>query len=250
MNKFKFIVIAILSVVIFSCEYIMDIDREGETVIKEYELSSFSKVLIEAPVKVLLTQDTIYKVEVEGLDYLLEDMDIIQESSLLTIDHTQPMLITESKLPTVHIYSTGFSSVILNATGKLFTDTIRQNAFSLQRLYDASYNEMELILYTNKLYLGDYYYDNMGTLKLSGSANYANLIVSGYTELNAKNFITKKMSYAHKSAVDCKISVEDTLDLDIYSSGNIDLYGKPSVTIEKIKTNVLQPSGELIYMEE
>ncbi len=250
MNKLNLILYIVLFSSLVSCEYIRDLNRDGETITKEYEISSFSSLEILAPYKVILIQDTATSLEVEGLDYLLDDVEITQESSTLTLNHDSPSLISQSKLPTVRIHSPSFSSVTVDTEGELIADTLTQSSFTLHLLSHATYYDCDMVLNVSKLSVNVYYYDTIGTMDFSGAADYAYLWISGSTEINATDLKTQTMDFKMMSAVDCSVSVADQLNLKIYSSGDVLLYGNPTVTVDKLDNNVLEPTGELIYMDE
>jgi hypothetical protein len=68
-----------------------------------------------------------------------------------------------------------------------------------------------------------------GSMNLSGTCSHGDFSIDSSGDLNARNLICKTASMSVDSSGDTELTVTDKIDLDLDSSGDVDIYGDPKI---------------------
>ncbi|MBN2571663.1 MAG: DUF2807 domain-containing protein [Ignavibacteriales bacterium] len=174
---------------------------------KDFDISDFSKIDLSGAFNVNITQGTSPKLLAKGDKDDLEFIEIKVEYGTLYISLKDRCELDDD--------------IKLEIITK-----------ELNELECSGANEVEISdLNTNKFDL-----DISGACEVTidGKTNEFNVDASGATDLNAKNFISEKVTLDVSGASDCSVYASDYLEVDISGVGNVDYYGDP----EEVKEDV------------
>jgi hypothetical protein len=198
----------------------------GSIVKKEYKLEDFSKIYIEDIFDVFLIQDTICKLELEGGDNLLPNIDfkVKDEEFHITNENGSNWSRNYEKIK-VYISLKNITFLKVDESANLSTiDTLVLPKLTVQSIND--FSDISLSLNCNS-----FYFVNEGTsggyITLKGKANSSGIWARGSCIVDAQEFKTIKTNIKNESIGDCKINVSTSLEVEILRSGDVLYKGNP-----------------------
>ena len=246
MNCVKTLLIITLIPLFYSCEYIDSINKTGKVISTEISLNEFDKIDIESPYNIVLIQDTLYYIYIEGMDYLVDDIIIEQTDNTIKLNHKTPGIIQKKKMPHLYIHSKHFSSITSNSPGELTNvDTLREKTLSVVINGRGTYFDSNLCIDTESFLLRAFGEINTGIHTISGKTLKASFIMEGCTYALAEDLQSDHADFTHKSAADCTVTTNKTLNVIIYSSGNLLYKGTPEITFTRGESSMLNSTGKL-----
>ena len=233
--KYILYILLILSIVTVSCSK----EENRKTSFKK--LNSFNKIIVNSTFDIYLVEDTCFSIEINANTDIISNISYVIEEETLTLDNSTKFkwLSPKDNQVDVYIHSKGLSLVEMNQTSHLKTlNPIVSNSFGL--VLKSKSNQATLDLDCNSFY----YWNNFpcgGKLTLRGKVNNLKIWNFAIFAVDAKDLIAKKAIVENNSQSDCIVNVTEHINYSIRNSGNIYLYGNPS-----INKGELSSSGKLI----
>jgi hypothetical protein len=208
-----------------------------------FDIPLFDSIAINETLDVTLEQGSESKIIATGDKELIDNLMFSVSNRRLTIDNNAAAnwLHPNRSNVKIKIISNNFSEIRANKTVTLVSkDTIQIDALGL--ILGGKANLIDLNLKGDNFYYWNTSNVNAGTLNLKGEIR--KLVLWNYSlmSVDAKE-LESKLSYIenHGDGL-CEVYVSDTLEYLIKGYGDIHLYGKPQMIIEKELTS----EGELI----
>ncbi|QLE01772.1 DUF2807 domain-containing protein [Galbibacter sp. BG1] len=238
-NIFCILSVLLLGTALTSCdsENANDcIQSSGKIIKEERAVTPFSRILVNEEISLVLKQDSVYKVEVESGENLLNDIDVeVVENQLVLTNHNICNFFREYNNTTVYV-STPTISEIRSATQR---DIISDGVLESEKLVVYSEN------YQNNEYLtsADFYlevnvksfqmvFNGISNMNISGEATNLNInMASGNGRFEGRGLSVENANIYHRGSNDIIVKASKTLSGDIYSTGDLISIGRPE-TVE------------------
>ncbi|WP_298365881.1 head GIN domain-containing protein [uncultured Lutibacter sp.] len=205
----------------------------GEIIQQEFEVSNFSKILIQQKVALIITEGPIQKVVVETGKNLLPDIDVkVVDEQIIVTNYNECNFFRDYGITKVYITSPNITE-IRNASE---LNVISEGILTYPSLYLRSTGEGH-----NFLSVGDWHLniDNNNTTiwsngisnyYLKGKTNKLNIVFTdGDTRFEGKDFIAKKVSVKNVSSNDILVYPTESLTGSIHSTGDVISFNKPPI---------------------
>jgi hypothetical protein len=234
---------------LISCDYVINLKRNGDIITKECEWNGATKIELCAPVRIIPLISAESKIEITGMDFIVNDYDLIQSDEKLVVEHKRVNRIQENKIADLILYAPNFEIFIINAPCKFYcTDTLYVDKLQFVINGRGVNTSGNLILKGNSLNFGAYGMSK-SIINLSGEINSASYRVEGGAMINAQELSTEKTEIIHKSYANSYVSVSDLLNAKIYASGNIYYNGNPLINSEIIENNLYNATGKILPIQ-
>ncbi|TCO04451.1 GIN domain-containing protein [Natronoflexus pectinivorans] len=245
----SFILFTIL--IISACDYITDLKRTGEEITMEIPWNGSGQIEVNASSSIVLVNSEDYKIKITGMDFIARGYEIDTSDNKLNITHTNPFRLQQDKLPDILIYSPDFRRLTINAPSRL----ANRDSLKFENLYISingrgTYTTSQLKLKGNLFRFNVYGRGTKTTHQLTGVANKAYYHIEGGTNINASDLKTGTTNIRHLSFGNCFVNSTETLDVTIFSSGNVYYSGNPEVQFKQDETSTLRPSGIVVQVTE
>ena len=244
----KKLILLSLSVVLFlSCDYITHFNKTGDVITKEIEWNGAPHIEIYAPVRIIPVIDSVCRMEITGMDFLVEDYVFIQSDEKLMIEHKKSYRLQEEKIADLILYAPKYERFTANSPCKFESrDTLFFNNLTFVINGRGSHTTGNLILKGNSVRISAYSPTNRCKLTVSGEVNWAFYSTEGVTLIDAFGLSTVNTKILHKSAGNYNVSVSGLLDVEIYSTGNVYYKGNPTVDLKRIENFMMKATGQVI----
>ncbi len=207
--------------------------KAGKTVEREIYTGNYQNVTINSFCKLYLFQDTVNKVIAKYGENLIDDVKIKKEDNCIIFeDKTKVNWIrgNDNKLE-IHLHTKNLNSLKIQAPCVIKSENeIISNKFALYFQTDA----VEADININTAY---FFFENLNhntaNLNLKGSITKAVLNLYGTVKFDARNLIIKNAEIKACSENSSYINVSDTLNIGIYSGGNIFCVSEPKIIRQK-----------------
>ena len=211
------------------------VEDSGIRVERAEQMEAFEKLEIRGPIKVILQQDSSYKIRIAA------DSNIVDAVKVSVGSKTLKLKLDPEKY-------CGQDSVIVYA-GILYLNSIRMEnnsklaSHTLLNLKDVELNldgntEVDLQLTTGKMTTT---VDGTSKIKLSGQAGEHNLKSTGALTLDAFDFVTAKISLNTEGVNKANINVLNDLNLETTGTSEVYYKGSPkNINKKKAGTAVLE----------
>jgi hypothetical protein len=245
----KLTTLIIFLLLLTSCDYIVNLKRTGDIITQEIEWNGASKIEICAPVRVIPMISNDSKIEIIGMDFIVNDFDLIQSEEKLVVEHKNINRIQENKTADLILYAPNFETITINAPCKIHcTDTLYVNKLNFVINGRGVNTSGNLILKGNNLSVCAYGISK-ALINLSGQVQSVYYKIEGGAKINAHELFTEKTEIVHKSYADCYISVSEMLNVKIYACGNVYYKGSPHITTEIIENDLFNATGKVISVK-
>lgn len=204
-------------------------DNEGESRGGVYNFRNFSEVEANGASKVILTQDSVYKVSVVGDKGVERYIEISQDGNRLIVDEKSDWIdrIDMGKCE-VHISLPVLTAYHLSgANSTTMTNTFKQNAAMLLDMSGAGSFKL-------KVEVPEITIDASGasSVNLQGKAGTLNVDMSGAGSVEAGNLEVNVANVESSGAGSLELWVNQHLKVDASGVGSVRYKGNPSVTKE------------------
>ena len=236
--------------VMYACEKPSDcIESSGATITKDFIISAFSRIDIEAGIEVIITEGSTYKVQIQTGENLIENVSVSQDATTLFLKDNATCnwvrkygqtkaLITAPNL--VEIYSKTDRNIISN--GILTYPNLK--LIALDKKGDgrdgAGTGDFIIQINNNRLEIQNNSYSRY---YISGNSNeFVVGIYNGDGRVEAPNLISKNCVIYHRGSNDIIVHPTEKVEGKLVSTGNVILKNNPPI-------NLLQAlyQGQIIY---
>ncbi|APD07928.1 hypothetical protein UJ101_02429 [Flavobacteriaceae bacterium UJ101] len=237
-NKFNIIIISLYVITLFSCDSKDAIDcfqTAGTTIQEEIELETFSKIVAEEEVIVILKQGDQQKVVIETGENLLNDVKAYVENGQLILKNENSCnYVRDYELTKIYITSPNLTEIrcATNRYIKSEGTLTYPNLTILSENYNSDYlasGDVELILDSEKVSVVA---NGVSIFKISGKAQQLSLnFAANDCRFEGGDFIVDQVQVSHKSSNDMIVNPQTSLRGTIYSVGDVVSKNRPG-TIE------------------
>ncbi len=243
----KYLTILFLTIILFSCDYIDNLNMESEVITKTYPAETVQKLIVNAPCKVTLVNNDTDIIIAEGQEHLVEDLIISTNNNILTINHSKKDYLQKSKLISLTINGKQLAEFETNSVMYLYSkDTIKGQNLNLVINGSAKFTDIDLLVKNATTNLSIFGINNVGEFILGGTSNSTNIIMEGSVNVYADNLKSNSVTIVQKSIGECKVFANKNLNAFTHSSGNIIYKGNPEVNIVRTESLIIPPTGKII----
>jgi len=235
---------------LISCDYVLNLKRTGDIITITQELDTVNwniapKIEVFAPVRIIPVISNENKIEITGMDFIVNDYELIQSDKKLVIEHKHLDRLQESKIADIILYAPKFESIIVNSPCKFdHKDTLYINKLQIVINGKGINTSGNLILKGNNFNFAAYGLSKC-EMNFSGELKSAYYVLQGGAKINTKELLTEKVEIIHKSYVDFYVNVLKSLNVKIYAPGNVYYKGNPEVKCENIENNLFNATGNV-----
>jgi len=226
-KKFYFIV---LILVFCTCEKPSDcIESTGEIITQEYEVAAFSRIEVHRGIELIISEGTSYKVVVQTGENLIDNVEVRQDGSILTLkDHTSCNWVRDYGLTKVYITAPNLEEIYSKTDRNISSNGIL--TFPILKLiaFDSDADNLP------GAGTGDFIFEVNNDYMEVQSNNVARFFISGQTNLASFSI------YFGDSRIDCSTLIAD--EVVLFHRGSNDIITHP---ITKVSGKLLS-TGDLI----
>lgn len=199
-------------------------------------LSAFDEVHLETPFEVELVEDTIFYIEVIGHAKTIDDLAYTVENKVLRLANRLKAKYMKPKTNALRliIHAQPLRIVEANETCSITTrNPITSADFGLILKSKGNFADLEL---NGSVF---YYWNNYpcgGKLTLRGQTDQLKIWNTAIFSVDAKNLTTDYCLVENSSKGACELRVTGSIEYKIKGEGNIEVYGSPSLVVEREKT--------------
>ena len=200
--------------------------RVGVITPEERELSSFSIINVLDHIDVIITQDTINRVTVEGGENLipLVTTDVINDTLHIRNNNTCDWVRNYDHRLKVHVSVTSLHHFIYGASGNVSTtNAITTPNFLFEQRTGSGSVKLTLATDTVSIVM----HTGTGDFTLTGQTDYAYLFSGCYSWIDASNLKARAMLAHDRGSGDFIVNVSDVLHATIESTGSVRYIGEP-----------------------
>ncbi|WP_430812749.1 MULTISPECIES: GIN domain-containing protein [unclassified Carboxylicivirga] len=239
----------LISLSLTGCEYINRLNDDGIVIKQNLSTASLQHIVVNAPCRLVLhnAADTAY---VRGLDYLISDLELNEDMGTLNINHSHKEFLRKSEAIEIHLPAAQIQKITAHTTLELRTDdTITTDRFAIIMNGEARFSEVSLRLNCQQLTLNVYGNNNIGNFMLAGRCQQSFITLEGAVNIDALRLISNTSMVHHKSIGQCRLFVNDKLDVTTYSSGNTYYKGMATTHHKRVTVSYLPNTGKLIKID-
>ena len=232
------------------CDYTDALLKDGQVVRKEVALSSFERIEIETSVNLVLTNTADSLAIIEGLDFLVPRLLLIQEGNVLRIESEGLIGFREKQLPSVILGVSGLKRITSNFPSKITSlHTLKVSALSIVINGRGTFTQCNLQVDAGSISLATYG-SNVGNHVFSGFADKLSVNAEGLSTVDSRGLNAKSVRLVQKSVNSSYVNALEYLEVEVYSSGNVYYSGTPETKIKMGEPLYDVALGEVIPMDE
>jgi len=242
----KLLTIAFAFLILYSCEKESSncFTGKGNIDIQEILLEDFKAIQVNDIFDIILIQDTIHKIVMEGSENLLPHVKTIIRNDTLLIENTlRCNWLRDYEKVTLSVHFQDLVHLVTHAPVNVVShDTIRCD--NLEYFAIGEIGEADLVLNCNYFRFDDSY-STLGLFKFRGKTVKSRFYVNYGSSVDAGDLISEKADIYLKTIGDVYINVTEHLSVWIWGPGNIFYSGNPGLVeiVEK------RSSGKLIKVD-
>ncbi len=246
----KYILLVSLFLAIISCEKPSEcVESTGAIITKEVAVTAFNRVEVYKGIELIVTQGPEYKVEVQTGENLMENIDVTQNGTVLSLkDNTTCNWVRDFGQTKVYITAPNIEEIYsksernISSNGVLTYPILR--LFSLDSDGDGvegagtgdffiNINNAQLVIINN----------NVSRYYISGQTGEALLnLYAGDGRIDAQNLTAQTIKVYHRGSNDMIVRPIQSITGKLVSTGNVVLMNNPSVVnVEQLY------QGQVIY---
>lgn len=237
--KIKNIIIVVFVILTLSCDNALF--NSGKTIKKSFYLGDFSEVYINDVFNVFLIQDTVTKLELEGGENLLPNIEYyIKDDQFHISNGNSANWSREYERINVYLSIKNISFLKIDESSNVKSeDTLHLPNLRVWSIND--YTDIDLIVNCNNFYIV-----NEGTsggyFKIQGKSNTTGMWARGSCHIDTKDLISKTVSVKNESIGNCSVYATENLKVEILRSGDVYYKGNPSIEFvnEKAKSQLFK----------
>jgi len=199
-------------------------------------LNNINHLVLEDDINVVLIQDSTDQIVLNSYSNLINFITFETVDTLLKVQNTNGCHFLRNRdiENTLEVHYTDFEMIELNGNGSLTNEgTLDLQRFEL--LSYESHSTIDLNLNCSNLVCAFFY----GTVQatFTGNGTYTSILQSGFSWVDASNFIGPSMHAFNGSTGDLKVNATQDLDVELKAFGDIIYTGSPNI-------NIIDHSGE------
>lgn len=246
----KRIIIIGLFFILFSCSKPSDcIESVGGKVLKNFDVTPFTKIFVNRGIEVIIKQGATYKVTVATGENLIDDIQVTQDATTLYLkDNTTCNWVREYGQTKVYITAPNIENIYSKTERNISSDGVL--TFPILRFYafDQESDGFE------GAGTGDFYFivnnsqvvvesNNVARFFISGVTNEALFnFYSGDSRIEAQNLFAQNIKIFHRGSNDMIVRPIQKIEGKLISTGNIIVKNNPPInTLQSLYT------GQIIY---
>ncbi|UCH15500.1 MAG: DUF2807 domain-containing protein [Bacteroidales bacterium] len=241
MNKLILIITFLL--ILYSCEKESSncLFRNGSIIKKEILLDDFSSIEVYDIFNLILIQDTISRIVLEGGENLLPHVETSIKDDTLKISHSiRCIWLRDYEKINIYIHFSRLDRIVADAPVKIIsTDTL--TCSNLEYYAIGEIGEADMILNCN-YFRFDGSYSTLGHFRFKGKSDKSRFYVNYGSSLFADSLISKQADVYFKTIGDIHVHVTEHLRVWIWGSGNVYYSGDPG----KVEIMENRSTGRLI----
>ncbi len=242
----KITLLIIILFIIYSCEKESSncLYTTGNIEKQEILLEDFNCVSVNDIFNVILIQDTLHKVVIEGGENILRHVETIIKNDTLIVQHSiRCNWFRDYEKINLYIYFCRLNHIVTYSPAKIVsTDTISCNRLEYFALGEIG--EADMILNCDYLRFDDSY-STLGQFKFKGKSDKSRFYVNYGSSLFADSLISKDADIFFKTIGDIRVHVTDHLRVWIWGPGNVYYSGNPA----KVEIMEKKSTGNLIKID-
>lgn len=245
MKLYNLYVIVVLASFLTGCDYMDALTRDDDRVDKTIQLEPFDHVVIETAVKLILKNDTVYKVRLEGPAFVLSALKITQNERTIYVE-ADGKGFRKKQAAEVTLHAPSFKNLTSNWPCEITTyDTLKLDYFSMVVNGRGAFTNSNMMIKANKLSIAAYG-SNLGTHIFKGEVESINIISEGLTTVDARELITDKVYFIQRSVNPGYVFAREQLHVEMAAAGNIYFSGNPQISIDNQPPNYKVELGKVL----
>jgi hypothetical protein len=250
MKKITLIYVFSILIVFCRCENPSDcIESSGATITKDFIVSSFARIDIEAGIEVIITEGSEYKVQIQTGENLIENVSVSQDATTLYLkENATCNWVREYGQTKAFITAPNITEIYSKTDRNISSNGILTYPnLKLVALDDkgddrdgAGTGDFILQISNNRLEIQNNSYSRY---YISGNTNYFGVgIYNGDGRVETQNFLAKTINIYHRGSNDIIVNPTDKVEGKLVSTGNVILKNNPPI-------NTLQAfyQGQIFY---
>ncbi|KQV96401.1 head GIN domain-containing protein [Pelomonas sp. Root1237] len=200
------------------------IKGSGVKVEKARALGSFSKLRIDGPFDVKLTQAGSDQATVVADDNIEPLVETVVEGDALVVRMRRDAGFTTRSAPTVRVDARALQSIAINGSGDLAVERFKADSLSLNVIGsgDVHFGAVELKDLSVSI-------SGSGDVRLAGRADQQSWTVSGSGDVDARSLAGRAARVNINGSGDVSVGVTEQLDVQLSGSGDLSYAGRPQL---------------------
>ena len=225
MNKKKLVVSLILvGVMMLLTGCIQSVRGSGEVVSRTFEIEDFNALDIRGGYHVVWRQSDNVAVTIEMQENLFEFLQVSVAGETLRVNSTRNFSTSRGNSPRIYVYTPYLEMVnFYGAVNASDWDIVQGEKFQIQGA-GAINVILELEVDTIDINLS-----GAGNLNLSGTADSANIITAGASNVLATQLQIRDVNVELSGAGDIDVAVSDNLSVELFGAGRVRYTGNPTI---------------------
>jgi hypothetical protein len=233
----KIVALFILVLVFNSCEKPSDcVESSGDFIVKEIPVAAFSKIKVYRGIEVIITEGSVYKVEILAGENFIDNIEVKQNGDQLIFkDETSCNWVREYGQTKIYVTTPTLTEVYSKSDRDISSNGILTfpdlSILSLDKDADgesgAGTGDFHIQVQNNSLTIQN---NNVSRFYLSGSTNLASLnFYFGDGRLEAQNLIAQQITVFHRGSNDMIVTPIQSIEGVLNSTGDLRLTTTPPI---------------------
>lgn len=214
------------------------IDGNGKLIEENRFHESFSQVFSAGSFDVLITNDTIYEIQIEAEENLMQYIETEVRGSKLYIEERENRCLRTNYPIVIRIKMPELTGVTLAGSGDIFCDSVNTEIFDIELLGSGNINTTIWADYVEATLAGS------GEILISGEADQTDLVIPGSGNIRALDLVQNECYAEIAGSGNIRVYVLDYLNAKILGSGNIYYKGNPDIDYQ------ILGSGDVIAIND
>ncbi len=245
MKSYGLYLTVILVSILSGCDYMDALTRDDDRVDKTLQLEPFDKVVIETSVKLILRNDTVHQVRLEGPAFILSALKITQNERTIHIE-ADGKGFRKKQAAEVTLHAPSFKNLTSNWPCEIATyDTLNLEHFSMVINGRGAFTNSNITIKAKNLTIAAYG-SNLGTHIFKGQANLFTVVSEGLTTIDARELNVEKVKYIQRSVNPGYVFATENLDVEMAAAGNIYFWGNPEINVDNQPPNYKVKLGKVV----
>lgn len=245
MRKVNILIIAIL-LCITACSSFNPFEEEGDYTEKRVELNGITAIENLNTFQMVFIQDEEEFIFLKGGENLISKTEIVSDNNVLKINHSYGNNTRNFDLITAEIHLKNLTTITCSAPANISNkNTLAGNHLDIIITSESELVEMSLNLDYESLKFHSYG-NACGGYEFSGTCPETNYILNGVININASNLRNENTILAQNGIGEAHVWATNSLNITIYSSGDIYYKGNPEIAITRVQVNNQNPVAKVI----
>lgn len=215
----------------------------GDRKVETRTVDAFTRITVQNGINVVLEKSDKFEAVLDGWSNLLPKVKLtVNGNGMLTLEDENKFDFVRNpqNKTTVHLYYNGEINGITSHSDGVIShiDTLYTSGLTI--LSEDASGSIELTLKTTGVYIGTNN-RNVADINLRGYTSSLGITNWGNAPIDAQNLEAEDCGIAHRGPGDFYVNVVKTLDVTMYSVGNIYYKGSPSITLDRKGKGNLYP---------